>query len=166
VKLACYRLLLVAALGWAQAAPPAALVEVQVASARYESLQNDALRFFRAVRNGDKPAMARLTPSAVQDAVRKDLDDPTSPVARLLLTGSRAMRGRFMSVQTPRLTFLRERSARDTDDRVIVCFSDPRQEFRPPPTTAELPVADSNRAETCLSFTDVDKHWQVVLPAR
>jgi hypothetical protein len=149
--------------GMALAPRQATLVEVPIASARYETLQSDALRFFRAVRNGDKPTLVRLTPAAGRDAVRKDLDDPTSSHARILLTGSRAMRGRFMSVQTPHLRFVRQRDARDADDRVIVCFSDPRQEFRTPATTAELPSIDSNRAEMCVPFVWTDRQWAVVL---
>jgi hypothetical protein len=142
----------------------APLVEVPVASARYESLQSQASRFLRAVRNGDKPTLARLVPPASRDAVRADLENPTSSISRLLLTGSRAMRGRFMSVQTPRLTFFRQRNP--DDDRVIVCFSDSQQEFKTPATTADLPAADSNRAEMCLPFELNDRQWTVVLSGR
>ena len=142
------------------------LVQVPVTSTRYESLQNEALRFFRAVRNGDKPTLVRLTPASGRDGVRKDLDDPTSSLARLLLTGSRAMRGRFMGVQTPRLTMLRQSETREADDRVLVCYSDSRQAFKTPATTADLPVTDSNRAEMCLPFVYGDRQWQVVLTGR
>jgi hypothetical protein len=155
--------LLLAALGLALAPPQARLVQVETASAQYQNLQAEALRFFRAVRNGDKPTLARLAPDAGREAVRKDLEDPTSPIARLLLTGSRAMRGRFMSVQTPRVTLLRQR---DATDRAIVCFSDPRQPFNTPATTAELPAVDSNHAEMCFPFTIADKHWSVILAGR
>ena len=147
-------------------APQGALVEVPTKSVRYESLQNEALRFFRAVRNSDKPTLVRLSTDAAMEVVRKELDNPTSPLTRMLLTGSRAMRGRFMSVQTPRLTLLRERDTRDTDERVIVCFSDPRQEFKTPRRTTDLPAADSNRAEMCLPFAYAGRRWQVILNAR
>jgi hypothetical protein len=149
--------------GLALAPQQAALVEVPIVSARYEALQSEALRFFRAVRNGDKPTLVRLTPAAGRDAVRKDLDDPTSSRARMLLTGSRAMRGRFMSVQTPRLTFVRQRDQREADDRVLVCFSDPRQGFRTPATTSDLPSIDSNRSEMCVPFVWTDRQWAVIL---
>ena len=84
----------------------------------------------------------------------------------MLLTGARAMRGKFMSVQTPRMTFLREPGARAADDRVIVCFSDSRQEFTTPATPDDLPGAETNRAEICLPFVLVDRQWLVVLSAR
>jgi hypothetical protein len=155
-------LLLLAVFGLAMSPPQAALVEVPIASSRYESLQTEALRFFRAVRNGDKPTLVRLTPAPAREGMTKDLDEPTSPVARMLLTGSRAMRGRFMSIQTPRLTFLRQRD-RDADNRVTVCFSDPRLEFKTPATTADLASTDSNRAEMCVPFVWTDRQWAVVL---
>jgi hypothetical protein len=154
---------LLAMLALASQPPQATLVELPVTSARYENLQNEALRFFRAVRNGDKPTLVRLSPDGAQERVRRDLDNPTSPMTRMLLTGSRAMRGRFMSVQSPRLTFFRERAATEGDERVVVCFSDPRQEFKKPARTTDLPVADSNRAEMCLPFVFAGKQWLVVL---
>jgi hypothetical protein len=84
----------------------------------------------------------------------------------MLLTGARAMRGKFMSVQTPRMTFLRELGVRDADDRLIVCFSDPRQEFTTPSTPGDLPGADTNRSQMCLPFVLVDRQWLGVLSAR
>ena len=161
VVLACF-----AALASIRAPRQATFVEMAPTSARYESLRDDALRFFRAVCNGDKPTVARLAPPASRDAIRRDLDDPASPLARMLLTGARAMRGKFMSVQTPRMTFLRERGARDADDRVIVCFSDSRQEFTTPAAPEDLPGADTNRPEICLPFVRVDRQWLVVISAR
>ena len=161
VALACF-----AALASIRAPRQATLVEMTPTSARYEGLREDALRFYRAVCNGDQPTLARLAPPASRDAIRRDLDDPTSPLARMLLTGARAMRGKFMSVQTPRMTFLRELGVRDADDRLIVCFSDPRQEFTTPSTPGDLPGADTNRPEMCLPFVLVDRQWLVVLSAR
>jgi hypothetical protein len=70
-----------------------------------------------------------------------------------------------MSVQAPRLTFLRPRDA-SGDERVVVCFSDSRLEFKTPPTVADLPSTDSNRAEMCLPFVYADRHWQVVVSGR
>lgn len=162
----CFVLVCFAALASIRAPRQTTLVEITPTPARYERLRDDALRFFRAVGNGDKPTLARLAPPASRDAIRTDLDDPTSPLARMLLTGARAMRGKFMSVQTPRMTFLRERGARAADDRVIVCFSDSRQEFTTPATPDDLPGAETNRAEICLPFVLVDRQWLVVLSAR
>jgi hypothetical protein len=153
-----------------QVSPPQArqrtFVEVPSTSARYESLQTEALRFFRAVRNRDHPTLVRLSPAGDRDAIRKDLDNPTSPVSRMLLTGSRAMRGRFMSVQTPRVTLLREQDTRDAGERVIVCFSDPQQEFKAPATVAGLPAADSNRAEMCVPVVYAERKWEFVFGGR
>jgi hypothetical protein len=143
-------------------APQAPLVEVQATSARYERLHLEALRFFRAVRQLDKPTLVRLTPAGDREAVRADLENPTSPLSRMLLTGSRAIRGRFMSVPVPRLTLLRQADTSAADDGIIVCFSDPRQVFRAPATVAALPAAGSNRAEICLPFVEADRHWFVV----
>ena len=73
VVLACF-----AALASIRAPRQATFVEMAPTSARYESLRDDALRFFRAVCNGDKPTVARLAPPASRDAIRRDLDDPTA----------------------------------------------------------------------------------------
>jgi hypothetical protein len=157
--------LLVAMLGVASEQPRNTLIEVTATSARYESLQNEALRFFRAVRNRDIPTLVRLSPPASRAAVRKDLDNPMSPLSRLLMTGSHAMRGRFMSVQTPRLTLLRQSDV-PADDQLVVCFSDPRQPFEAPVSNARLPALESNRAELCLPFAYSDRHWQFVASVR
>ncbi len=60
MALACF-----AALASIRAPRQATLVEMTPTSARYEGLREDALRFFRAVCNGDKPTLARLAPPRV-----------------------------------------------------------------------------------------------------
>lgn len=117
-------------MGFAFAAAPGAanqrsLVEV-TASARYQSLRDGAMQFFRAIRQADKPTLVRLARAGARADVRKDLDNPTSALARILLTGSRAMRGRFMSVQVPRVLLFRPRESSGQGGVVLACFSDPR----------------------------------------
>ena len=87
-------------------------------------------------------------PRLVAMRFRTDLDDPTSPLARTLLTGARAMRGKFhWCPRMPGTTFLSENRARAADvEGTIVRFSDPRQEFTTPATPEELPGAGTNRA--------------------
>jgi hypothetical protein len=152
-------------MGLAFAAGPGAadqrsLVEV-TASARYQSLRDGAMQFFRAIRQADKPTLVRLARAGARADVRKDLDNPTSALARILLTGSRAMRGRFMSVQVPRVLLFRLRESSGQDDIVLACFSDSRLEFTKPATDAELPPLDSNRAELCLPFVQDNRRWAV-----
>jgi len=142
------------------AADQRSLVEV-TASARYQSLRDGAMQFFRAIRQADKPTLVRLARAGARADVRKDLDNPTSALARILLTGSRAMRGRFMSVQVPRVLLFRLHESSGQDDVVLACFSDARLEFTKPATDAELPPLDSNRAELCLPFVQDNRRWAV-----
>ena len=45
-----------------------------------------AIQFFRAIRQADKPTLVRLARAGARADVRKDLDNPTSALARILLT--------------------------------------------------------------------------------
>jgi hypothetical protein len=125
------------------------------------SLHNQARRFFEAVRLGDKRTLVALALPEARGVVQKDLENPTSRLSRILLTGSRAMRGRFMAVRAPRVVLLRHPDLVGRGDGTTVCFSDPSQAFKTPASVADLPPVESNRAEMCVFFVYAGRRWAI-----
>jgi hypothetical protein len=148
-------------LGLVTAPRQAVMVEVPGTSGRYADLRRQAVRFFDAVRRSDKAALAGLALAETREVVRRDLADPRSRLSRILLTGSRAMRGRFKHVRAPRVVLLRHPDLVGVGDGTTVCFSDSRQEFRTPASMTELPAVETNRAEMCVFFVHADRRWNV-----
>jgi hypothetical protein len=153
--------LLASALGVFQEPRQPSVLEIAATSGRYVSLHDQARRFFEAVRLGDKRTLVALALPEARGVVQKDLENPTSRLSRILLTGSRAMRGRFMAVRAPRVVLLRHPDLVGRGDGTTVCFSDPSQAFKTPASVADLPPVESNRAEMCVFFVYAGRRWAI-----